>query len=172
MTPGNGRDHAVAYIGLGANLGDPAAQIRSARAALAGHPQIREIACSRLYRSAPLGPGEQPTYINAVMAVVTTLEPFALLKVLQQVEQQHGRTRDGQRWGPRTLDLDLLLYDQSVIDSDVLQLPHPGIAEREFVLQPLLDLAPYLEIPGLGSVQRLLATCPRRDSRLEPIDDE
>jgi 2-amino-4-hydroxy-6-hydroxymethyldihydropteridine diphosphokinase len=172
MNPESGQGRAVAYIGLGANLGDPAAQLRSARAALAGHPAIVEIACSRLYRSAPLGPGDQPPYINAVMAVATTLEPLALLKVLQQVEQQHGRTRDGQHWGPRTLDLDLLLYDQSVIDSKELQIPHPGIAEREFVLQPLLDLAPRLEVPGLGPVELLLATCPRRDSRLEPIDDE
>lgn len=172
MNPENEPGSAVAYIGLGANLGDPAAQIRSARAELAGHPEIREIACSRLYRSAPLGPSEQPAYINGVMAVATTLEPLALLKVLQQVEQQHGRTRDGQHWGPRTLDLDLLLYDQSVIDSDQLQVPHPGIADREFVLQPLLDLAPHLEIPGLGPVTRLLAACPRRDSGLEAIDDE
>jgi 2-amino-4-hydroxy-6-hydroxymethyldihydropteridine diphosphokinase len=172
MTPGNGRDSAVAYIGLGANLGDPTAQIRSARAAIAAHPEIQEIACSPLYRSAPLGPSDQPPYVNAVMAVATTLEPLALLKFLQQVEQQHGRTRDGQRWGPRTLDLDLLLYDQSVIESEDLQIPHPGIAEREFVLQPLLDLAPDLEIPGLGPAGRLLAGCPRRDSRLEPIDDE
>lgn len=172
MIPEGGHDNAVAYIGLGANLGEPAAQIRSARSALAGHPEIREIACSRLYRSTPLGPSDQPPYVNAVMAVATTLEPHALLKILQQVEQKHGRTRDGQRWGPRTLDLDLLLFDQSVINSEVLQLPHPGIAEREFVLQPLMDLAPNLEIPGLGTVERLLAACPRRDCRLEPIDDE
>lgn len=162
----------VAYIGLGANLGDPVAQLKSARQALRRQPGIRELACSRLYRSAPMGPSDQPDYINAVMAVETTLAPLPLLKVLQAVEAECGRVRSGERWGPRTLDLDLLLYGQQRIRKEELRVPHPGIAEREFVLQPLFEIAPELEIPEQGLVADLLRRCPRLSSPLTPVDDD
>lgn len=162
----------VAYIGLGANLGDPIARVRAARAALRRHPDLHETACSRLYRSAPMGPADQPDYINAVMSVETALPAASLLHILQAVEAEHGRTRSGERWGPRTLDLDLLLYGRETIATDELQVPHPGIAEREFVLRPLLEIAPDLEIPGRGTVADLLRACPRLSCPLIPVDDD
>lgn len=161
----------VAYIGLGANLDDPVARVTAARASLQQHPDIRVLAFSRLYRSVPMGPAGQPDYINAVMAVETELAPLPLLHVLQSVENQHGRVRTGERWGPRTLDLDLLLYGEEHIESNELRVPHPGIAEREFVLIPLFEIAPMLDIPGLGRIGALIDACPRRQSRLTPVDD-
>lgn len=162
----------MAYIGLGSNLGDPVARVKAAREALRRYPGIRELSCSRLYRSAPMGPANQPDYVNAVMAIQTTLEPVPLLRALLAVEAEHGRERSGERWGPRTLDLDLLLYGRESIRSKELQVPHPGIAEREFVLQPLLEIAPGLEIPDLGTVADLLGSCPRLSSPLIPVDDD
>ena len=166
------RQLIVAFIGLGANLSNPIARVKAAREALRTHPDLREIACSRLYRSAPLGPADQPDYINAVMAVETTLAPDALLHILQTVEADHGRARSGERWGPRTLDLDLLLYGRETIETEELQVPHPGIAGREFVLRPLLDIAPQLDIPGRGPIADLLRACPRLSSPLIPVDDD
>lgn len=161
----------VAYIGLGANLDDPIACVRSARQTLDRHPEIRMLASSRMYRSLPLGPAGQPDYINAVMAVETELAPLPLLHLLQSIERQHGRVRSGERWGPRTLDLDLLLYGEQRIDTEELRVPHPGIAEREFVLVPLAEIAPDLDIPGLGPIAGLIASCPRRDSGLVAVDE-
>lgn len=171
MTERRTRQSVVAYIGLGANLGDPVAQVRAARKALQEHPDIRVLSCSRLYRSAPMGPADQPDYVNAIMAVETELAPLPLLHLLQAVENEHGRVRSGQRWGPRTLDLDLLLYGAEVIDTAELRVPHPGIAEREFVLIPLFEIAPDLEIAGLGRVGDLVSACPRRNSTLAPVAD-
>ena len=131
-----------AYIGLGGNLDQPAARIRQARAALALLPNTREAAFSRLYRSAPMGPADQPDYVNAVMALDTELEPIALLDHLQAIENAQGRVRLGERWGPRTLDLDLLLYGDLHLDDPRLTLPHPRMRERAFVLRPLADIAP------------------------------
>ncbi len=153
----------TAYIGLGGNLADPLEHLRSARLAIAAVPGIRELAFSGFYRSAPMGPAEQPDYVNAVMAVETTLAPHDLLKALQAIESSHGRVRTGLRWGPRTLDLDILLYGGEQIADETLTVPHPGIAEREFVLYPLAAIAPPdLEIPGKGSLSRLVGACPRR----------
>ncbi len=157
----------TAYIGLGGNLADPLEHVRSARLAIIAIPGIRELDFSGLYRSAPMGPAGQPDYVNAVMAVETTLAPHELLKALQAIESSHGRIRTGQRWGPRTLDLDILLYGGEQITDESLTVPHPGIAEREFVLYPLAAIAPAdLEIPGKGSLSKLVEACPRRGLEL------
>ncbi|WP_371822599.1 2-amino-4-hydroxy-6-hydroxymethyldihydropteridine diphosphokinase [Methylococcus sp. EFPC2] len=154
----------IAYLGLGSNLDDPLRQLRNARAAVAALPQTREFACSRYYRSAPMGPADQPDYVNAVLAVQTTLEPEALLCALQAIEAAQGRVRKaGERWGARTLDLDILLYGDRVICTDRLTVPHVGIAQREFVLYPLAEIAPAdLDIPGYGRLADLLDGCPLR----------
>ena len=160
----------TAYVGLGSNLEQPAAQIARALAELAGLPDTRLSARSPLYRSPPMGPQDQPDFINAVAAVETRLTPQALLQALLAIEAQHGRRRDGARWGPRSLDLDLLLYGDTLLDTPGLVLPHPGMHERAFVLYPLADIAPGLSVPGHGNVQALLARC--RDTRIERLEVE
>ncbi|MFU8821647.1 MAG: 2-amino-4-hydroxy-6-hydroxymethyldihydropteridine diphosphokinase [Gammaproteobacteria bacterium] len=147
-----------AYVGLGSNLDHPAGQVRRALSALAAIPDTRFIASSALYRSPPMGPQDQPDYVNAVAGLLTCLPARQLLGALQAIEDAQGRRRDGPRWGPRTLDLDLLLYGALCLDEDDLSLPHPGLAERAFVLVPLLELAPGLRVPGGGSIARLAAT--------------
>lgn len=153
----------IAYIGLGSNLSEPVAQIKRARAAIAALPKVSAQAFSRLYRNPPLGPADQPDYVNAVMAVATTQAPLDLLHALQSIETQQGRVRIGERWGPRTLDLDLLLYGDQRINSAELTVPHVGIAQRAFVMFPLLDIAPDLIIPGLGTVTALAAALSASD---------
>ncbi|WP_374328868.1 2-amino-4-hydroxy-6-hydroxymethyldihydropteridine diphosphokinase [Azonexus sp.] len=142
---------AIAYIALGANLGDPASTLRTAFAALAELPDSRLLARSALYLSAPVGLTGQPDFVNAAAHIETTLPPEALLDALFAIEQQFGRLR-GERNGPRTLDLDLLLYDQQVISTPRLTLPHPRLHLRAFVLLPLADLDPALRIPGRGTL--------------------
>ena len=144
------------YIGLGSNLDNPELQLDAALDALRDIPDTNLVKYSSFYRSAPLGPGGQPDFINAVALLDSGLEAGRLLAQLQSIENRQGRTRDGQRWGPRTLDLDMLLYGNQVIDEPELTVPHPGIRHRNFVLMPLLELAPDLEIPGLGRVDELL----------------
>lgn len=140
----------LAYIGLGSNLELPARQLRGALAELDDLPNTRLIRHSPLYRSAPLGPAGQPDYVNAVALLQTTLGAHALLDALQAIEQRHGRVR-GTRWGPRTLDLDLLLYGDQQIETPRLRVPHPQLHRRAFVLVPLRDIAPEdLDLPGLG----------------------
>ncbi len=151
----------VAYIGLGSNLADPPQQLRQALAALNQLPTSRLLCHSSLYRSAPMGPADQPDYVNAVAALETALAPLQLLDELQAIEARQGRVR-AERWGPRTLDLDLLLYSDTLIDHPRLQVPHPGIPAREFVLYPLAEIAPELQLPGLGALTELLAHCPNR----------
>ncbi|MEC4748045.1 2-amino-4-hydroxy-6-hydroxymethyldihydropteridine diphosphokinase [Methylomicrobium sp. Wu6] len=150
----------AAYIGLGSNLDDPIEQVRSARADCAAIPGVRELAFSSLYRSSPMGPQDQPDYINAVMAVATALEAAVLLRHLQRIEQEHGRIRTQQRWGARTLDLDLLIYGEQGIDTGELTVPHPGLGQRAFVLYPLFEIAPELVVPGLGRIADLVVNCP------------
>lgn len=145
-----------AFIGIGSNLGEPVQQVEQAIKALAGLEQSRLILCSSLYRSAPVGPQDQPDFINAVVAVLTRLAPQGLLTSLQAIENVQGRTRSGERWGPRTLDLDLLVYGQASVATAELTLPHPRIADRNFVLLPLSEIAPHLPIPGLPSVPQLV----------------
>lgn len=150
----------AAYIGLGGNLESPVAQIKSARLAISALDSVDELAFSSLYASTPMGPQDQPDYVNAVMAVATGLSPLDLLHALQAIELEHGRVRGVQRWGARTLDLDLLLYGDQQIDTAELTVPHKGIAERAFVLYPLRDCAPDLVIPGKGKLSDLLGYCP------------
>lgn len=159
----------TAYVGLGSNLNDPVTQMRSAFDELDALPQIHCLGHSSLYRSPPMVlpvtpdqqyPQEQPDYINAVAVLDTALEPADLLAELQHLEALHHRVRAG-RWGPRTLDLDLLLYGDQIIDMPELTVPHPGLYERNFVLYPLSELAPDLVIPGKGPLGELLAHCKR-----------
>lgn len=149
-----------AFIGLGSNLSRPVEQIRRAVECLAELSQTRLLAASPLYRSKPLGPQDQPDFINAVALVATTLAPHRLLDALQSIERAAGRVRNGGHWGPRTLDLDLLLYGDEVIIDERLTVPHPGLPSRGFVLYPLRDIAPGLNIPGHGLIEDLLANCP------------
>jgi len=146
-----------AYVALGSNLDDPRAQVERALAALDQLPQTRCVLRSSLYRSRPFGPVEQPDFVNAVAGLLTTLEPATLLASLQALETSLGRERPVVRWGPRRIDLDLLVHGSARIAEPGLQLPHPGIAERAFVLAPLAEIAPDLDVPGVGRVSALLA---------------
>ncbi len=148
------------YIGLGSNLADPVVQVRQALSELADLSESRLLAASSLYRSAPMGPVGQPDYVNAVAALATRLEPQALLDELQRIETLHGRVRDDVRWGPRNLDLDLLLYGDQSIAGERLNVPHYGLAERSFVLHPLWEIAPELRLPDGRSIESLVAACP------------
>ncbi|WAJ38584.1 2-amino-4-hydroxy-6-hydroxymethyldihydropteridine diphosphokinase [Pseudomonas sp. GOM7] len=148
------------YIGLGSNLDTPRLQLHSALAALAQLPQSHLVAHSSLYASDPLGPPDQPRYVNAVAALDTELQPWTLLDALQRIEQEQGRVRKAERWGPRTLDLDILLFGQRLIDDERLTVPHYHMQARPFVLYPLAELAPELLLPDGRSLPELLAACP------------
>ena len=155
----------IVYVGLGSNLEDPQTQVRQAIKELGDLPKTSCLRVSSLYRSAPLvlekGDSQgQPDYINAVAELDTKLNSLDLLHELQRLEGQHNRVR-AERWGPRTLDLDVLLYDDRVIKSPELSVPHPGLYERNFVLYPLAEIAPDLEIPGAGPLAGLLSRCER-----------
>lgn len=145
-----------AYVGVGSNLGDSRARVLAAFEALARLPDTRLVARSRLYRTRPFGPVAQGDFINAAAGLLTQLPPEALLAHLRRIEAEAGRVR-AERWGPRTLDLDLLVHGAERVATAELTVPHPGIAERGFVLAPLADIAPSLAIPGVGQVERLLA---------------
>jgi len=144
-----------AYIGIGSNLEDPKAQVRRACEALKTLAATRLVCISPLYRSKPFGPVPQPDFVNAAAGVLTQLDARALLEALRAVERAFGRPAERQRWGPRIIDLDLLVYGRERRDQPDLKLPHPGIVERNFVLYPLADLAPDLDVPGLGRVAGL-----------------
>lgn len=160
-----------AYIGIGSNLDNPISQVRRAFQALAALPACRPVAHSPLYRTAPVGgPPGQPDYINAVTVLDAMLAPNELLTALQALEEAQGRVRT-EHWGARTLDLDLLLYDQLISDDPRLTLPHPRLHQRAFVLYPLRDIAPNLNIPGHGPLAGLLARCPPQTiTRLDSVD--
>ena len=160
-----------AWIGIGSNLDDPVAHVRAAITDIGRSEATRVIRTSPLYRSAPLGPQDQPAFINAVVGVDTALAPRALLAALQAIERDHGR-RPGVRWGPRTLDLDILVYADEVIDEAGLKIPHPGIPVRNFVLLPLFEIAPTLAIPGLGSIADVLARNDNTSPTIERLPDE
>jgi 2-amino-4-hydroxy-6-hydroxymethyldihydropteridine diphosphokinase len=147
----------VAYIGIGSNLDNPIARVYKAFQDLEAIPQTECISHSPLYQSKPVGP-PQPDYINAVTALATRLSPEALLIALHAIEDTHGRRRKV-RWGPRTLDLDILLFGNLIQDETFLTLPHPQLTKRPFVLFPLRDVAPNLMVPGLGELQTLLQQC-------------
>ena len=149
-----------AYIGLGSNLDDPLAQLQRATSALANLPQTLLAAASNVYRSRAIGPGIQPDYLNAAAVLNTDLEPLTLLCALQAIENAQGRERH-QRWGARTLDLDLLAYDDLVLDTPELTLPHPRISERDFVLYPLAEISDTRHLlPGNASLDTLIEACP------------
>jgi 2-amino-4-hydroxy-6-hydroxymethyldihydropteridine diphosphokinase len=154
----------VAYVGLGANIGEPRRQLQAALEDLKRLPASRLTATSAIYRSAPLGYAEQPDFLNAVAELDTELPPESLLQGLQEIENRHGRTR-GFAGAPRTLDLDLLLYGERTLTSPHLTLPHPRMHERAFVLQPLTEIAPQALIPGHGKARDLLPAC--RDQMVE-----
>ena len=141
-----------AYVALGSNLQMPAKQIETALDLLDEVPRTRLVAASSLYRSAPFGGIEQPDFVNAAAALLTQLAPSDLLSELKGIEARQGREQNDKRWGPRVLDLDLLVHGGAVIDEPGITVPHPGIGERNFVLLPLQEIAPELVIPGLGRV--------------------
>ena len=145
-----------AYVGLGSNLDDPERQVALAFAALERLPESRLVLRSGLYRSAPVGPVEQPDFINAVAGMLTRLPARELLAALKDLEAQLGRARPVVRWGPRRIDLDLLVYGNERHHEPELEVPHPGIASRAFVLMPLAEIAPALQVPGRGRVAKLL----------------
>lgn len=148
------------YIGLGSNLADPLAQLRSALAALAALPQTSLASQSSFYASDPLGPADQPRYVNAVAALDTDLSPLELLDALQTIELEQGRMRKAERWGPRTLDLDILLFGERQLAEPRLTVPHYHMHARAFVLYPLAEIAPQLRLPDGRALDELLAACP------------
>ena len=148
---------ARAYIGLGANLGPREATLLRAVDLLAAEPGIEVLELSSFRETDPVGVTDQPRFVNGAVAVETALSPRELLDALLRVERELGRTRDGERWGPRTLDLDLLVFADEVVDEEGLRVPHPRLHERRFALEPLAELEPDLEIPGRGKVSKLLA---------------
>jgi 2-amino-4-hydroxy-6-hydroxymethyldihydropteridine diphosphokinase len=148
-----------AYVGIGSNLGDSRARVEAAFDALDAIRHTQLVARSRLYRTRPFGPVQQGDFINAAAGLLTTLSAAELLAALRAIEEAQGRVR-AERWGPRTLDMDLLVYgDRRIAESDLV-VPHPGIAERGFVLAPLNDIAPALDVPGAGRVEDLLRRLP------------
>jgi len=152
---------SIAYIALGSNVGDRERHLRAAFAALRALRGIRDVVASRVYETDPVGPGKQRPYLNAVARVTTELPPRDLLDELLAIERSEGRERGGVRNAPRTLDLDLLLYGESEIDEPGLVVPHPRMAQRAFVLEPLCDLAPDLVIPGVRAPVSALAAAVR-----------
>ncbi len=146
-----------AYIGIGSNMGERDVTIRDALELLAADPDIDVEAVSSIRETDPVGVVDQPRFLNAAIRLATELAPRHLLERLLAVEQQLGRVRTGERYGPRTIDLDLLLYGDEIDDGPGLRVPHPRLAERRFVLEPLAELDPGLVVPGLGPIQALLA---------------
>jgi 2-amino-4-hydroxy-6-hydroxymethyldihydropteridine diphosphokinase len=155
--PGQDSGGVRAFVGLGSNLGDREANLRSALDALAAEPGIAVVSVSSFRDTDPVGLEEQPRFINAAAALETELEPRALLERLLAVERRLGRTREGPRFGPRTIDLDLLVYGDERIAERGLEVPHPRLHERRFALEPLAELDPGLVVPGHGRVDALLA---------------
>ncbi|EBD3619457.1 2-amino-4-hydroxy-6-hydroxymethyldihydropteridine diphosphokinase [Salmonella enterica] len=147
----------IAYIALGSNLASPLEQVNAALQAIADIPDSRIVAVSSFYRTPPLGPQDQPDYLNAAVALDTTLSAEALLNHTQRIELQQGRTRKAERWGPRTLDLDIMLFGDSVIHTERLTVPHYDMKNRGFMLWPLFEIAPDLVFPdGLPLRQQLI----------------
>ena len=159
--------HTV-YLGLGANLNAPRKQIHAAVAALKALKDVEFVCVSHDYASKPMGPQDQPDYVNAVACVKTALKPEQLLDLTQAIELEHGRVRKEQRWGPRTLDIDILLFGNDVIDTPRLTVPHYGLTEREFVVYPLFEIAPTLVLPNNQSLADITKTLPLNDLQQLP----
>lgn len=149
----------IAYIGLGSNLSEPSKQLQQALTILDSHSQMKLVTSSHFYASLPMGPQDQPDYVNAVCKIKTSLQPQELLSTLQEIEKQQGRERIGERWGPRTLDLDILLYNDLALHTKNLTLPHYGIKDREFVLVPLFEIAPELVMQDGRPIASWVAKC-------------
>ncbi|MDX2319050.1 MAG: 2-amino-4-hydroxy-6-hydroxymethyldihydropteridine diphosphokinase [Moritella sp.] len=158
----NNSSYTRCYVAIGSNLADPVAQAQEAIVALQTLIQSHLVAVSSLYASKPMGPQEQPDYINAVACIDTCLAPLALLDALQHIENEQGRVRK-EHWGARTLDLDILLYGDDIMSTPRLTVPHYGMKEREFVLYPLAEIAPQLQLPCGQALSTLLEGCPRND---------
>lgn len=156
-TIGDKTSPVIAWIGLGSNVGDGPALIKTAIDLLQSHPAISVLRISPLYRTVPWGVKNQPEFTNGVAELSVYLEPIALLEFMQEIEQELGRDTSSLRWGPRTMDLDILMLDDRILIWPGLAVPHPRMHTRVFVLAPLFDLAPDLIIPGKGSVRRFLA---------------
>lgn len=152
----------IVYLGLGSNLDNPINQIQEAISRLQGNPNITVKKISSLYRSEPMGPKNQPDFINAVAEIETNLTAETLLSFLQQTEKLQKRNRSEERWGPRTIDLDILLFGDEIIKTDDLQIPHLGLSRREFVVYPLAEIAPNLDLPSGENMADLKAQCPMR----------
>jgi 2-amino-4-hydroxy-6-hydroxymethyldihydropteridine diphosphokinase len=146
-----------AYVGLGANLGDRSAMLRAALEQLAAEPGVSLVAVSSVRETDPVGPVDQPRFLNAAAALDTELSPRELLDRLLGIERRLGRTREGPRFGPRTIDIDLLLYGEERLDEPGLELPHPRLQERLFALEPLFELDPSLVVPGHGALSEIIA---------------
>ena len=159
--------HTV-YLGLGANLNAPRKQIHAAVAALKALKDVEFVCVSHDYASKPMGPQDQPDYVNAVACVKTALMPEQLLDLTQAIELEHGRVRKEERWGPRTLDIDILLFGNDVIDTPRLTVPHYGLTEREFVVYPLFEIAPTLVLPNNQSLADITKTLPLNDLQQLP----
>ena len=159
--------HTV-YLGLGANLNAPRKQIHAAVAALKALKDVEFVCVSHDYASKPMGPQDQPDYVNAVACVKTALEPEQLLVLTQAIELEHGRVRKEERWGPRTLDIDILLFGNDVIDTPRITVPHYGLTEREFVVYPLFEIAPTLVLPNNQSLADIKKTLPLNDLQQLP----
>jgi len=157
----------ASFVGLGANLGEPQRRVREAFRELDAIPHTRVVRASSLYRSEPLGYAEQPSFVNAVAHIETGLPAERLLAELHEIEARHGRSRSFAN-APRTLDLDLLLYGELVLDLAELKIPHPRMHERAFVLLPLVEIAPDVEVPGRGPAKTLLEKC--RDQGVEKLE--
>lgn len=151
---------ALVYLGLGANLNDPLMQLHGAIVALEQHVDITIQACSSMYASKPMGPQDQPDYVNAVVAITTHVSPEALLDIAQQIENDSGRIRR-RRWGERTLDIDILLFDNLVLNTARLTVPHPGLELREFVVIPLAEIAPDMVLPNGTRIAKCAETIAR-----------
>ena len=159
--------HTV-YLGLGANLNAPRKQIHAAVAALKALNDVEFVCVSHDYASKPMGPQDQPDYVNAVACVKTALKPEQLLDLTQAIELEHGRVRKEERWGPRTLDIDILLFGNDVIETPRLTVPHYGLTEREFVVYPLFEIAPTLVLPNNQSLADITKTLPLNDLQQLP----
>jgi 2-amino-4-hydroxy-6-hydroxymethyldihydropteridine diphosphokinase len=147
----------LAYVGLGSNMGDRERMLWSAVHMLTFNPEVEVVAMSSIRETDPVGIVDQPPFLNAAIAIDTELEPRALLDLLLSIERELGRTRDGPRFGPRTIDLDLLLYGDEIVEEPGLTIPHPRLHERRFALEPLAELDPDLAVPEKGPVQALIA---------------
>ncbi|MGS0534798.1 2-amino-4-hydroxy-6-hydroxymethyldihydropteridine diphosphokinase [Pseudoalteromonas sp. SaAl2] len=159
----------IVYLGLGANLNAPREQLKNAVVALRGLPRSEFIALSHHYASKPMGPQDQPDYVNAVAAIKTALSPEQLLDLTQKIELEHGRVRKKERWGPRTLDIDILLFGEQIINTERLTVPHYGLTEREFVVYPLLEIAPNLLLPSGKKLNTITATLALNELQQLPL---